>query len=166
MVIRLTMGRGNGEKKAFAALKPELFWDDTAPDYPGLMEPYFPYLVRFEDNQNGGVSFFGVDLRTGETIPGKAHWVKIGDDRFCWSDLPSTLEGFDKYHPYAILFLSDRFERIKELKAAKGGGKYPKSLGSVLDKLKVDLKEFRGLLTDDKTRADFEKAFGEYLEDE
>ena len=36
----------------------------------------------------------------------------------------------------------------------------------MLDKLKVDLKEFRGLLTDDKTRADFEKAFGEYLEDE
>lgn len=164
--MKIKPGTGtNVVKRAFRSLKPLMLWDEDVGDYPGLEERYFPYLVYFRRQEGDVVYFVGVDLTTEKEFEGERS-VRLNDIESVWSRPPSTLEGFNEDNPYAILFLHEKFDPSTALKAARGGGKYPKSLGRILDKLKVDLKAFRQSLTNERTIEEFDKVFGEHLEDE
>lgn len=165
MAIKLDMGKGPAVKKE-AFKKPsadeELLWDSeaTGPLPTSVCHPYLVHVTHYVEHER--VTFLGVDKETGEHIAGAPHTVSLGNSAVVVPGPPSTLTGYDETRCYAILFLSGNYPRIEELKLAWGGGKYPKGLPGSFDRLKTDLKEFRGSLTGETADA-FDRVFAEYL---
>lgn len=163
MTIDLDMGDGTPKNlvvRAFAKPRPDavLRWDPDPFDND-WSTPFFPYLVDVQSyRENAFVKFVGVDLLTGEDIDGGPHEIRYNLDVYS-PYLPSTLRGWSEATPYAILFLSAKYERLEELTAAKGKG----VLGR-LAKLKDELKRFRSGL-DESTRDPFDKVFSHQIDE-
>lgn len=166
MTIDLDMGDGTPKHlvvRAFARPRPDavLRWDYQAPDSSGP-NIYSPYLIRItEYAEFENVTFFGVDLKTAEDIAGEPHRVLLGDSQVVIPGSPSTLRGWTRETSYGVLFLSSRYRRIEELKAAQGRGKVPKGLADPLARLRRFSEELTG-----EAKVAFDATFAEYLKGE
>lgn len=139
-----------------------LRWDVLSP-HVSAASKYAPYLVHVLSYVEGqSVRFLGVDLQTGKDIREEIpHELNLGLPAVVWSGLPSTLRGYRKQAtPYAILFLTDGYERIRQLSPARGKGRFPirGSNHKLLELLKQFSKHTAG-----ETKQAFDEAFSEYL---
>lgn len=167
MAIELEWGDESRDRKTVAFNPPQadkpLWWDGTVEDVP-VPYVYAPYLVNIlELNPGTRVTFRGIDLTTAKDMAGEPHQVNLGEYSIVWPAAPSTLAGWSAATSCAILFLTDKYKRVAELKAAKGGGKYP--IGKPIDELLALIKLFSEK-AQGKTKEEFDEAFKEYLQKE